>query len=445
VLDHIDEVSEHTTKTFSMRISHHLQFSHVRGAVNKDQEKRRDSVRAVTPKLQPHRIAQSSLFATQPPTNLGFAASGTSENRIFENSGGLRTPTLNARRPSFDVLNLNLGSGTGPGLVLVHGLRSSEGTWTSYMADQMTNGGGFENAYGLFIPSLSSLDHLESQVSDLRDRVTQNTVGAPSTIYIGHSQGGLIARRLGQEYPSLVGGVITIGTPNVGAPILNNTESAIGNAIGGAVFAAEVQLCNNNPNRILCPIVTRTMPAIFTNLVHFGVSAAAPATADLTVGSSFLATSQQAYEGFRRASIAHNARNPWRLARLAGDAWGGCDASGLCAGRSWASKAEIGYKAISSCSFLGHIFSFLRGAGNVCGAARDAMNGAETALDRLVSNKQESDAVVPVWSQHYPGNPGTYQAQRFRIADGDSHLGETRSRWTRDALVNQALPVVFAH
>lgn len=74
---------------------------------------------------------------------------------------------------------------------------------------------------------------------------------------------------------------------------------------------------------------------------------------------------------------------------------------------------------------------------------RDVMKGMDAGYDYLVANKGESDAIVPVSSQHYPSNPGPYPAERFYIHDGDSHVGETRSRWTFDALKNQALPRVM--
>lgn len=74
---------------------------------------------------------------------------------------------------------------------------------------------------------------------------------------------------------------------------------------------------------------------------------------------------------------------------------------------------------------------------------RDVMKGVDAAYNPLIAaNKGERDAIVPVASQRYPSNPGTYLAQRFYIKDGDSHVGETRSLWTRDALVKQALPAV---
>lgn len=128
--------------------------------------------------------------------------------------------------------------------------------------------------------------------------------------------------------------------------------------------------------------------------------------------------------------------------RLVGDVVGGCDAAGYCQGRAYANRMEVAYKAISGCSFFASFLQRLIGIGAACGAIRNVMKGMDTGYDHLIANKGDNDAIVPVISQHYPNNAGTYPAQRFLIHDGDSHIGETRSKWTRDALVNQALPAV---
>ena len=136
-----------------------------------------------------------------------------------------------------DVLT-HPGPAGAPAIVLQHGIYSSEGTWTSYMESQLE--GAFQPS-AMLIPTLSSTSSLDYQIEELKERMISSGVSqAPSVVVVGHSQGGLIARRLGQEIPGFISGIVTIGSPNLGAPLFNNTENAIWGAIGGAVFGAEV-------------------------------------------------------------------------------------------------------------------------------------------------------------------------------------------------------------
>jgi hypothetical protein len=82
---------------------------------------------------------------------------------------------------------------------------SEPGVWSS-------SGAALASAYNIspFYPSLTSGNSFQSQSSSL------GTVSA-STILVGHSAGGIVARIRGQSQP--LAGIITLGTPNLGAPI----------------------------------------------------------------------------------------------------------------------------------------------------------------------------------------------------------------------------------
>lgn len=96
-------------------------------------------------------------------------------------------------------------SGTGQNIVFQHGLLSGCGTWTQRMFPWLKAKYQFGT---VLIPSLSHLNRLDSQCTDLVNLVASS--GHNNFMVIGHSQGGLIARDGAQRRPDLFGrGVIT--------------------------------------------------------------------------------------------------------------------------------------------------------------------------------------------------------------------------------------------
>ena len=96
--------------------------------------------------------------------------------------------------------------------VFLHGLASSGGTWQN-AATRLSARAAITPQR----PDLNWRDTLESQA----DRLQTALGGLPgSTIAVGHSNGGLVARQWSRLRP--VGGIVTLGTPHQGAPLAYN-------------------------------------------------------------------------------------------------------------------------------------------------------------------------------------------------------------------------------
>lgn len=101
--------------------------------------------------------------------------------------------------------------------VFVHGLRSSGDTWAGAAARLQQR-----LALTPFRPNLPSTDRYDAQAAAL-----QGQLGSlpPHAVAIGHSNGGIVSRAWSQHRP--LGGILTIGTPHSGAPILYNLNSLV--------------------------------------------------------------------------------------------------------------------------------------------------------------------------------------------------------------------------
>jgi pimeloyl-ACP methyl ester carboxylesterase len=97
-------------------------------------------------------------------------------------------------------------------VLLVHGIFSDASTWNTALP--VLNGTGSYSASAI---NLTWQNHLDSQASDVSSYLTNSGVG-PSTILVAHSQGGLVSRIATRSTP--VAGILTIGTPHAGAPIV---------------------------------------------------------------------------------------------------------------------------------------------------------------------------------------------------------------------------------
>ncbi|MGH7458928.1 MAG: esterase/lipase family protein, partial [Longimicrobiaceae bacterium] len=193
----------------------------------------------------------------------------------------------------------------GPPVVYQHGICSGADTW-----DGMRPSLGGVFAFGLRQAyNLDTNSRLEVQTTDLIERLERRVGG---NIVIGHSQGGLIARRLGQRRSDLVNGVITIGTPHRGARIATRTREYVADGIRSVLSG----YCYGD---FFCNIFVSVLADVTAKESVYGLL---PVVEDNEPGSAFLATLNGTYEGFRRASIENDANPRWSLFRLAGDLTG---------------------------------------------------------------------------------------------------------------------------
>jgi pimeloyl-ACP methyl ester carboxylesterase len=101
-------------------------------------------------------------------------------------------------------------------VVFIHGLNSNGGAWAN-AADRLKA----RAAIDARLPGLDWRLTYESQA----DQIEGSDLGAlpAASIAIGHSNGGLVARQWSRHHP--LAGIITVGTPHQGAPIVTNLLS----------------------------------------------------------------------------------------------------------------------------------------------------------------------------------------------------------------------------
>jgi pimeloyl-ACP methyl ester carboxylesterase len=97
-------------------------------------------------------------------------------------------------------------------VVFLHGLMSDASSWAA-AAERLRAKASIEP----HVPSLSWRNPYEDQARDLQQRSEFSVLGG-NVIAIGHSNGGIVAREWSRVRP--VGGLITIGSPHRGAPLV---------------------------------------------------------------------------------------------------------------------------------------------------------------------------------------------------------------------------------
>ena len=97
--------------------------------------------------------------------------------------------------------------------VFVHGLASDAGTWTG-AADRLSQ----QLAIRPVHPSLNWGALFEAQAAEIEQKLGGSI--AADAVAIGHSNGGVVARQWGRNRG--LGAVITLGSPNQGAPIVDH-------------------------------------------------------------------------------------------------------------------------------------------------------------------------------------------------------------------------------
>jgi hypothetical protein len=134
----------------------------------------------------------------------------------------------------FIVFGARKSLGQTTSVALVHGFDSGALTWTT-----MVN---YLRADGRFTvpdpPTLSWGNGIDAQATqELQPFMTNNGIGA-SSIVVGQSMGGLVSRRATQGVSVL--GVLTVGTPNFGAPIAGSGDNFA--AYSGELYDLDSQI-----------------------------------------------------------------------------------------------------------------------------------------------------------------------------------------------------------
>ncbi len=338
-------------------------------------------------------------------------------------------------------------------VAFVHGLGASGGTWEEAAARLQ---GDLQLA--AFRPDLSWRLPYGTQASEL-----QHQLGwlPGSTVAIGHSNGGVIARQWNRGHA--LSGLVTLGTPNRGAPLAGNILHWVGfnfdagDAIS-ALFDVVAQcywagcgwdwvIYYQGLNSLLSNISNWLGGSLFSILSTAGVEIGAPVLGQMAPGSAFLNDVNSPGNIAREiaevpvrigiASVAHNFYNagPFRAA--------------------WPNDADAidSLKDFSIVALDAMAFSIYFSADPsdywawwIAGALSNAA-GYLYAIDpfwcSVVSSYPNgpcdyNDTIVPLWSQYLPDAPET--AYTIHMFNGPTHIQETTQS---DAVLHMALTTLL--
>ena len=269
------------------------------------------------------------------------------------------------------------------------------------VAPSLDDGG--DNGTG---PHAVQADELRAAAASLGDEV----------IFIGQSQGGLISRRVAQMPdwgPARVRGVVTAGTPHLGAPVANTL------APGGVLGSLSTVF--NGPfscGIIACGALNATVAVVGPRFLS------SPAMADLRPGSDAIAEVNAVSETFPRFGIQHATPRRWAFARVGGDLQPGNQ------GDEVARAVHLFYSALVVAAVATVWNPFTWGITVVAAAGIMVMNSADSAWNNLTVGPDQGDGVVPLASQVYPGADFNYD-----VPDPVSHMAQTDTRRAADAYV----------
>ena len=302
----------------------------------------------------------------------------------------------------------------GRNVVFQHGIFSNRETWGT-LPDRVND----DVALGCrFRPNLDSNARLASQADALADSIRY--YGRGSLLLIGHSQGGLISRYVAQHNPGLVNGVVTLGSPHHGAPILNTGRTVVASVL--TIPATIVYHGCGAPRGLRCSAGAFLIGSS-TEVAKWGWNEATPAFIDLKPGSQFQQQLNQANEQFPRAGIQSYPSRiflEWRL---------GFDLSGPDNGRKGVATAYFTTGALTAGAVVGWFVGRSDKAATYAAAAASVV-AFDLLFNGMVAGFGKSDGIVPGSSQQYPN-----AMRNFPMRDGaPSHAGETQSRETRKAL-----------
>ncbi len=348
---------------------------------------------------------------------------------------------LTAGTPTSSPTSITQLGGT-QNVVFQHGIFSSAKTW-----DRMKNWLNQDFRFGTeIIPSLSSTDSLSNQGTALKSQI--DSAGGGGYILIGHSQGGLISRYAGQLYQAAnsnqttVAGVVTLDTPNQGAPIALTP--------GVAISAGLQAIANNLWQSTGCFTPYDNFVCFTAALIYTGAppaaawfeSQATPALYDLIPGSSFLNQLNSYPEGFKRAGIVSYTPMRFNEVRVLDDfvflPLAGCYPETWCGERVMAKDVQITYDVVLAWFFFAlfeefydpNNFDYWAALADQLGQILFLLDAVDGFWNGMVSGFTSSDALVPVSSQNYPYT----NAVQYPLHGADSHTGSTTSTYMRKTL-----------
>ncbi|MEM6285988.1 MAG: hypothetical protein AAF845_02400 [Bacteroidota bacterium] len=306
----------------------------------------------------------------------------------------------------------------GANVIYAHGINSSGDTWGSATATNRVRGRarcGMEIAAeaaptygnGGFDSHTAQEAELDSYVRGLyRDQ----------NILVAHSQGGLISRRVAQNFEAagdddLVRGVVTIGTPHQGAFIAENSPrhglTVVRDALGRGIVCRFVQGACSYPVQVL----NSTLDAV----LWYNSGRGSDAIDDLRPGSNAIRAVNGVTETFPRYGIQHYVDKRWSFARV------GADALIVNGGPYAVAVLDVTYWGAIGVT-VGSVFFGNWGLAIRAGRFAYQLKSTDRWYNRITSYGDQSDGVVQGQSQVYPR-----AIRNFQAVNPTSHTGETRT------------------
>ncbi|HUE89966.1 MAG TPA: hypothetical protein VMO26_28130 [Vicinamibacterales bacterium] len=311
--------------------------------------------------------------------------------------------------------------------VFVHGLNASSSTWTA-AASRLQS----ELAISPYVPNLPWTEPYQTQTNAL-----QSQLGAlpANTIAIGHSNGGIVSREWSTQHA--LSGVLTIGSPQRGAPLVDNIFSALGfhqnlYAVAGWAFSA----FGAQPNEfwdiyLYVELALHLAQGVgwdsFYKIAGLGIASNYPVLGQMTTSSSYLQQlnsssnlGREAAQIPARVGLFYELPKYWRLGPLRlydqylADYW---------YPRMWSAIYTLEYAGaylVANYPWHASAMQIANGLFVAAGALRQVDPTWCWAVTNDASCNTPHDGIVPVWSQIYP------EGVNYGFA-GPSHLQEANS------------------
>ena len=283
------------------------------------------------------------------------------------------------------------------------------------------------------LPSLPWREKYETQARQL-----QNALGSlPSNaVAVGHSNGGIVAR----EWSRLraLGGVVTIGAPHRGAPILANlpvwaafsgtTSGLVGEAFAAFAFSTEWTWLLAALDSALRVTADFSLWSLTNLIAVLGVGSVTPVSIQMTPGSSYLSGLNSSSNLSQEASRAPNRVG---IVSVASNFYYAGPARALVP-QSADRIAETMYAISSALLFWGNYILVRASPTDTRAidqalaliAVADQILAIDPTYCLMVSSPNlstciDNDGLLPVTTQTYPGAPNLY-------SNGPAHREETQ-------------------
>ena len=341
----------------------------------------------------------------------GLPSDGEDLNTCGEGDGGGDICTLTPGGASILYAHgINAGGETWGGLASNNGIRE-------YVRCDFAVGDDAAPTYGVAEGSdKGGRAHHVVQEAELRARAEPM---GDDLVFVAHSQGGLISRRVAQHWEengelSRVRGIVTIGSPHRGAYIVDGAPNA---ALGGLMgAAAELGSCRLFGWK--CGGVRGGLEALASGVVSV-VALRSDAARDLSIGSDAI-REIDVPESFPTYTIQHDVSKRWIIFRLAGDLRSG-------SGPTYVGVADV---AVGLAVGGAVVAAFFQQWGIVARLARFVYEMVMTDRwwNRISAGGERSDGIVQLPSQDYPGSRRSFSARSVRGSTGvTSHTGQTHT------------------